>query len=148
MTRTHTVRSENAAKVWDWLQNRGGLAVWSSVNLSNPGASWTSPALDKDGTPTAPPNWQVGKTPRVITDPSEVVVSFDKEVKRFHIATRIGAQGFFVKVTDGGTRRIRAAVAKAGEGAYHTFDYDTQQAVIWAPERTVPLVDWAKESTK
>lgn len=57
----------------------------------------------------------------------------DIEVKRFHIGLRMGSQGLIVKVTDGGTRRIRHEVAKAGDGAYYTFDYGTQEAVIMRP---------------
>ena len=40
------------------------------------------------------------------------------EVKRFHVAVRLGSQGFSLKVSDGGSRRIRREVAKAGAGAF------------------------------
>lgn len=139
---THTVTAENAPKISKWLRERGGIAVWSSVNLSNPGAGWTTPACNEDGTPTAKPTWQAGDTPRIITDPAEVEVSFDKEVGRFRVAVRMGSQGTMLKVSDGGTRRIRKAVARAGEGAYHVFDYDTQEAVIMAPDRTMNMIEW------
>jgi integrase len=43
------------------------------------------------------------------------------EVKRFRIGIRLGAQGFRVKVTDGGTRRIWRELAKAGEGALLSY---------------------------
>jgi len=89
------------------------------------------------------PNWQAASEPeRIITSVDDVVVSVDKEVKRFRVGVRLSGNGMMLKVTDGGTRRIRAAVAKAGEGAYHTFDYETQEAVIMAPEKTVPLAEW------
>lgn len=146
MPEQHTVSAENAAKISGWLRNRGGIAVWSSVNLSNPGAGWTTPAFKEDGTPYDKPTWQAGNEPRVITDPADVVVSFDKEVRRFRIAIRRGSQGLSLKVSDGGTRRIRAAVARAGDGAYYTFDYETQEAVIMAPEKTVPLLEWRTQN--
>jgi hypothetical protein len=57
-----------------------------------------------------------------------------KEVKRFRVGIRMGSQGLRVKVTDGGSRRIRREVAKAGAGATYTFDYMTQEAVILVPE--------------
>lgn len=130
----HIVSPGNARRIWDWLQTRGGVAVWRSINLSNPGASWTCPLLDPDGRIKPKPTWEAADHPeRVITDPDEIEISVDKEVKRFHIGIRMGRQGTMLKVTDGGTRRIRAAVAKAGEGAYYMFDYDTQEAVIMAP---------------
>lgn len=58
------------------------------------------------------------------------------EVKRFHIGLRKGTQGFLIKVTDGGTRRIWRELAKAGPGSIYTFDYSTQEAVILKPEDT------------
>src|SRR5262245_8279659 len=130
----HIVTPEHATKMLDWLQTRGGIAIWPSVNLSNPGASWSTPALKEDGSPMTKPTWQAANEPeRIITSIDDVMVSIDKEVKRFRVGVRMGRQGFSLKVTDGGTRRIRAAVAKAGEGAYHSFDYETQEAVIMAP---------------
>ncbi len=55
----HICNEENADKFYDWLLHRGGLFIWRSVNLSNPGASWTSPATEKDGvTPYGKPSWQ------------------------------------------------------------------------------------------
>lgn len=87
----HIVASENAARIWNWLQARGGLAVWESINMSNPGASWTTPANKEDGTPTEKPTWQADSKPmRIITDPADVVVSVDEEVKRFRIGVRMG----------------------------------------------------------
>lgn len=137
---------ENAPRILDWLQHRGGLAIWPSINLANPAASWTTPALDAEGKPSTKPTWEAASTPeRVITDISDVLVSVDKEVKRFRVGVRMGSQGLMLKVTDGGTRRIRAAVAKAGAGAYHIFDYGTQEAVIMAPEKQIPLDEWAKK---
>lgn len=47
-----------------------------------------------------------------------------------------------LKCTDASTRRIRAAVERAGEGAYHVFDYMTQEAVIMRPTRQVPIAEY------
>lgn len=142
----HVVTAQNAEAIWRWLNTRGGLALWKSINLSNPGASWTGPLNAEDGTPKTKPTWQAEDTPsRIITDPDEVVVSEDAEVKRFHVGVRMGGQGFMLKVTDGGSRRIRREVSKAGENAYYVFDYDTQEAVIMAPKGTmVPIAEYAK----
>src|SRR5271157_6212623 len=141
-TSQHIVTEENAAKFADWLKNRGGIFVWESVNLANPGASWSTPAIT-DGKPTGKPTWQAGNTPvRHITDPSEVLVSRDREIKRFRFGVRMGGNGLSLKVTDGGSRKIRSEVAKAGNGAYHVFDYFSQQAVVMAPEKQIPLPEW------
>lgn len=147
----HIVSADNAAKIWGWLQTRGGIAIWQSINLSNPGASWTTPATHQDGTQVTKPTWQAANTPhRIITDPADVAVSVDKEVTRFHVAVRrSGAMGLTIKVTDGGSRRIRAAVAKAGEGAYHSFDYETQEAIILAPTGpAIPIADFISNQPK
>lgn len=149
-TEKHIVTEENAAKFAEWIEKRGGIAIWRSVNLSNPGASWSSPAFDEAGRPTTKPTWQCDTHPeRIITDPAEVIVSRDKVVKRFHVAVRMGSQGMSLKVTDGGTRRIRAEVEKAGEGAYYVFDYgDEKNAVIMAPDVQMPLTQWLAEQVK
>lgn len=141
----HVCSSENAARLWDWIHNRGGLAIWPSVNLSNPGASWTTPADRKDK-----PTWQAADEPeRIITSVDDVVVSVDKEVKRFHVAVRHGSQGLSLKVSDGGSRRIRREVEKAGKGAYHVFDYlDYNNAVIMAPETEMTLREWYEQQAK
>lgn len=144
----HTVTAENAEKISKWMRERGGIAVWSSINLSNLDAGWTTPARNEDGTPAGKPSWQADEIPEIITDPAEVSVSFDKEVGRFRVAVRRGSQGLSFKVTDGGTRRIRKAVAKAGEGAYYKFDYETQQAVIMAPDKTMTLIEWREINEK
>jgi ribosomal protein S6 len=126
-----------------WIRHWGGVAVWKKIDLSHAGEQMLTPALTGKE-PTAKPHWSVANTPRVITDAKQVLVAKDKEVRRFHVAVRMGGQGLSLKVTDGGTRRIRAAVAKAGEGAYYTFDYDTQEAVIWVCEQTVSLPKWER----
>lgn len=137
---------EHAAQYRDWIANRGGLLVWQSINLSNPGASWTTPAIT-DGAPTGKPTWQADNTPaRHIQSEDEVVVVQPREVKRFRVGVRRGDQGLAFKVTDGGSRRIRREVAKAGEGAWHEFDYSTQEAVILVADNPVPLSRWGGDN--
>jgi hypothetical protein len=146
----HRVVSENAELVWKWLKTRGGIAVWGSVNLSNPGASWTAPLNTEDGNPSPKPTWQAANSPgRVITDAGEVEVCIPKEVKRFRIAVRRGSQGLSWKVTDAGSKRIRDAVEKAYETymkeSWHRFDYETQEAVIMIDDVVVPMEEYARE---
>jgi len=139
----HEVTEENAPKFLDWIAKRGGVAVWPSVDLSDLGFSMSSPALTPDGQPTPKPHWKLAAEPsRVITDASEIDVVTWKEVKRFRVGVCRG-DGFSFVLTDGATRKVRAAVAKAGEGATHRFDYMTQEAVILLPDVVVPLDKWA-----
>jgi hypothetical protein len=141
----HTCNVTHAEKFLNWIEERGGVAVWLSADLSDPGKSWSSPALT-DGQPTQKPSWQSADAPvAVITDPTEIGVMVDEEVKRFHVDVRRGSQGLSLKCTDAGSRRIRREVARAGEGAYYEFDYGTQEAVIMKPSRMYPLTEYRAE---
>lgn len=136
----HEVTAENAPTIRAWFATRGGIVVWRSINLSNPGASWTGPLLTAEGQPSTKPTWQAADKPeRTILDPAEVVVVTPKEVKRFRIGIRRGGNGLTLKLTDGATRRVNAAVAKAGEGAWYEFDFMTQEAIIFIPGDIGPL---------
>lgn len=160
MSYQHSCYISNAPKFADWITSRGGIAIWQSVNLSNPGASWSTPATirkgdcqgqedapDKDAiVPYPKPTWQAGNTPTVITDPAEVEVEESREVKRFRVGVRrTGVFGLTLNVTDAGSRKIWKEVEKAGEGAYHEFDYATQEAVIYATTSLGSLKDWIEQ---
>jgi len=137
----HVVSQENASKFLDWIRTRGGLAIWCSVNMSNPGASWTTPVLNQDGTPVTKPIWEADTKPaRVITDTSEVEVVTYKEVEQFRVTIRRG--GLLFKCSDTSSRKIRDALARAGKGSVYHFDYETQRAVISVPDKSVPLDQW------
>jgi hypothetical protein len=144
----HDCSLENAPKFADWIKNRGGIAHWKSVNLGNPGAGWSSPALDKKGEPYTKPNWQCANTPeKIITDPAEIEVFEGYEHKRFHVGTRGSGNGLSIKVTDAGSRRIRAEVEKAGDGAYYVFDYDDEKNCVIMKSRVYgSLKKWMEEN--
>ena len=141
-----TCSIENAGKFADWVRTRGGVAVWHSVNLSNPGASWSTPANDKDGKPYEKPTWQAYDAPAfIVTDPADIGVCSDKAVMRFHVAVQRG-DGLSFKLTRASSERVRRAVAEAGDGAHHVFDYDFQDAIILKPDRVVSLAEWIEEN--
>jgi hypothetical protein len=141
----HECEPENAARMLDWIKTRGGVAIWPSLNLSNPGASWSTPALTEDGKPYPKPTWEAANEPeRIIKDASEIVVVTRREVRRFRVAIRsTGPMGLTFKCSDASSRKIREAVAKVGEGASYHFDYEHQQAVIAAPSESVTLDKWS-----
>jgi|GEM_PF-1613003 len=154
MSEKHYVEAENAERIWDWLQTRGGLAIWRSADLSDPGKSWTTPAQEEDGSPKAKQSWQMMNEPyRIITDPSEVEVHVPKEVDRFRVAIRQkGDWGLRFELTDGSSRRLRQRVRKADEKycgdeelAWYAFDYECQEAVIFVPDRQVPIKEYIDE---
>lgn len=139
---------DNAPKFQEWIKSRGGIAVWRSLNLSNPDRTWSTPANQKDGTPMQQPTWEADTKPeKIVKDPTKVGVVTDREVKRFHVAIRPGTQNFLGtplvwKCTDKSSARIRGEVAKAGKGSHYKFDYDTQEVVIYSPVSCVSLDQW------
>lgn len=139
----HQVSPENATLIRTWLEQRGGIAIWRSADLSDPGASVTTPVNAEDGTPTQKPGWKWQATPeRIITSIDEVEVVVPEEVKRFRVALRRGGNGLKIKLTDAASKRVRDAVAKAGEGAWYEFGGDAfsgAQAIIYKPGMTIPL---------
>jgi hypothetical protein len=145
MNRRHECVPEMAARMREWFAERGGIAVWSSVNLSNLGSTWTTPARDENGQPFPKPSWESASQPaEIITDPSQVDVVTRREVKRFRVAIRRGAHGFTMKLTDASARKLRASLAKAGPEAAYRFDYFSQEAVISVPDKRVPLSEWSE----
>lgn len=128
---------EHADQVADWFAETGGIEVWRSVDLSDLGSSWITPLNG------ARPHWKAESSPSTtITDPNQVGVTTWQEVNRFRVGIRPRSNGLGYKVTDGGTRRIRRAVDKAGEDARYTFDYSTQEAVIVVPSETISLAEY------
>ena len=93
MSEIYECSSENAAKILNWLRTRGGISIWKSVNLANPGGSWTSPRKNEEGEIYNKPNWQCGNEPQV--------------------KIRMGRQGMSLKLTDGSSARLRRAVEQA-----------------------------------
>lgn len=142
----HIVASTNALLYWEWIHNRGGVAVWCSVNLSNPGASWSTPALTEKGDPMSKPTWEADSKPeRVITDPADVSVRTYREVKRFHVGIKRGS-GLQLTLTSGASRRLEKELGKAGPDASYEFDYECQDALIMVPDETIPLPEWVARS--
>jgi hypothetical protein len=115
------VTEENAPKFAEWLRTRGGLAVWVSKDLGgDAGSSVTTPVRTNNGEPVPRPGWRYGQTPdRIITDPAEVEVTIDKPVETFEI--KLKTSGHRVVLTVVSDRKVRAALARAGDGSYHVF---------------------------
>ena len=137
-----TIRDDEAPRIWDWIKNRNGVAVWRSVSLTTPGRDLLTPCTT-EGKPTPRPHWSVESCPKVIADATAVDVTISQEVKRFHIAIR--NTGLYLKLTDASSARVRRAVEAAGEGAYYLFDYETQEVIIFRENRRVNLLDYAIE---
>lgn len=100
------------------------------------------------GAPMTKPNWQCDSTPSlIVTDPALIEVYEPVVWKRFHVGVRMGSQGMSLKVTDGGSRRIRAEVEKAGEGSYYEFDYWAHEnCLIYKTVSKGSLKDWIAQN--
>ena len=148
ITKPYHTTADNALKIHEWLTQRGGLAHWGSVDLSNPGKTWTTPRLNADGTPTAKPHYAATSEPVGFTENiADVHVTEAKEVRRFRIAIRQSGNGLSFKLTDASSLKVRRAVEKAAahvaDGqAWHGFDYDSQEAVIFVNGESKPLAQW------
>lgn len=165
MNEKHHCAPENAKKFLDWIKTRGGIAVWKSINLSNPTGSWSSPATIKrrdctnyriveglDGNEIIPypkPNWQCANEPvRVITDPADVLVDVPKEWKRFHINLR--GKGMSLVLTDASSRKVRQALSKChsetGKACWHEFEEQT--CVINYADKEIPLLEFLNHESQ
>ncbi len=138
------VHTFQAAKVARWLQHCGGIAVWGSLDLSDPGREWFTPARLTDGTLPSPPHWSAPNKPkRIVTDIEQVFVVTHREAARVRIAIRRGSYGLRWKLTDASSARLRKALAKAGSTAVHVFEGD--HAVVHVETSRTPLADWLRE---
>lgn len=134
----------NAEKFSNWIKTRGGIAQWDVIDFSND--SCFTPAIT-DNLPTRKPHWKYPDIPQnIITDPAEVYLYTQKEVKRYHIAVRLGSNGLRVKVTDASSRHINATLEKSGPDAFYEFDYCTQEAVFYLPDSTLTLKEWEEKN--
>jgi len=135
------VTEDNAQRFLEWIQTRGGIARWRSIDLSDPGYTVSTPAMT-DGRPTTKPSGKVANEPEsIVADATEIDVVTYVEVKRYKLHLRRGDQGLKIKLTDACSRRVRDAVAKAGPGATYMFDGD--EVVILAAGTTCTLAAWA-----
>jgi hypothetical protein len=130
----------DAVKVSRWIEHCGGIAVWGCQDLSDPSRTWYTPAKLTDGSPSGPPHWSAGRSPvRVITDACAVEVVEHREAKRLRIAVRPG-YGLGLVLTEAASRRLKRALADAGEGA--TYHFEGYEAVVLAEVSRTPLPAW------
>jgi len=137
-----TINIKHAALHVEWITERGGVALWHSLDLGRPDTIWSTPA-NANGRP----HWSADTAPyALITDPAEIAVVQYTEFKRIHVALRVSGNGLSVKLTDASNGRLNKYLAKAGEGATYEFDYGSQEAVILVPKETVSLAAWMAAS--
>lgn len=134
-----TTSIQNFSQLCRWLYSRCGIAVWQSIDLSNPGVQTFTPGDVKNK-----PHWRYSNTPFIITDPAQVFFITYRELRRFHVAIRLSGNGLNLKLTDASTRKVEAALEKAGSDATYEFDYETQEAIIFVADKKVSMIEHIK----
>lgn len=124
-------------KLKSWIESRGGIAVWKSINLSNPGKEIFTPALTEDNKPYPKPSWEVSNQPyEIIKSLEDIIIIIPKEIKRFKVFTRISSNGLSIRLTDSSSQKVRR-YESGYENSWHEFDYENQQAVILIPDKEI-----------
>jgi len=138
------ILERDAERILDWIKNRGGVAVWDSCAIGDPGQAFT-PALDKDGNRTTRPGWRYGGKPSsIVTDASDVTVLRCEKFKSFHVSTKKGG-GFSIVLTDASSRKLKKELERAGEGSWHEFDYGSHDnCIVYRVDSNIPLPEWSK----
>ncbi len=113
MTYLAECHEDDAPRILDWITNRGGVQVWGSLDLSDPGLTSLTPVRDADGNPVHKPHWKYSNAPRhIITDPAQVGVYTEVLFKAFPVSLRHGSQGLTLKLTDAAQRRVNKVTAQ------------------------------------
>jgi len=136
------IHPDNANQILGWMTEGRGLAHWTSIDLGDPSYAVTTP-----GDVTDRPHWKLSNEPAFrIFDIGQVLVGKYELFRRFHVGIRAASNGLAMKVTDGGTRRIRKALMAAGPDSFYQFDYDVQDVLIYKQVGTTSLTKWAEET--
>lgn len=146
MNYLHGVSEEHAETFWKWIKERGGLAVWQSVNLANPFASWTTPVKQENGEAYTKPTWEADSSPRlIVTDPAQVEVLGRIFVRSIRVGIERGT-GLSWNLTKAASGRLNAALDQLGSTASYEFDFDESDrriARLYKADSKGPLAAWA-----
>lgn len=140
------IKRTDVPRILNWLQERGGIAVWESKSLSYPGRCYTPANILGSQEPTPSPHWKYGNTPaRVITDRTEITVYDEHLFKMFPVSLRRGGNGWVTKLTDSSMRKLNKVMAECEEihGNAHWIrgvmeNKPASMGVFWSSE-TEPL---------
>jgi hypothetical protein len=144
----YRVAAENAGKISLWLKERGGIQIWKSRDLADPGASKTTPYLDPAGNVAKSPGWKFGDKPdRHITDEADVEVAFPKLVESFRV--KFVQKGMRITVNAAGSRKIKLRLGHwsetTGKEAFYTFD-SSDVVNVYVDDVVIPLQQWAQRA--
>ncbi len=158
-TKQHEVAEENAYKFAEWIINRGGLLVWESADLGDPGKSVTTPALSTAGGMTSSPHWKFPSPAFRVTTLEQVTVFTTKVVSTFTIKLK-QSQGRLV-LNNASNRKVENEMARLRESGHspfyrfgatgssngnpvHGLMFGQDTVEICVDGERVPLVEWLK----
>ena len=106
MTYRIEISRTDAPRLLDWLATRGGVAIWSSLDLSRAGERVFTPAdLPR-------PSWHYPETPtEIVTDRADIGVYDEVLFSAFPVSLRRSNNGLTLKLTDGAKRKVDKAMA-------------------------------------
>lgn len=149
----YRVSEADADKILTWLRERGGILIWTSVDLSRPGESSTTPFRDPAGIPVGKPHWRFGDHPRHITDISEVEVAEAEKVESLAVRIKRGGE-LRLTLTSHSSAKLQERLAhwsqERNTAAWYHFEgflvngWDT--AHIYVDSKIVPMQEWAEHA--
>jgi len=101
MTFKLEVNEANAAKIRSWIVDRGGVAIWKSIDLSRPEDQLLTPADN-----VVKPAYYVENAPTIVDRLSDVGVYPETLYKRVRVALRVSGNGLSMKVTDHSREKV------------------------------------------
>jgi hypothetical protein len=145
--------AENAARVRDWIHNRGGVVAWQSLDLSQPACCVIGPRFDDDGTELGSPGWRYGH-PTLITNESDIGVHTD--IPYATVPIKLVRKGTRLVLSKASARELDRVCERChdqhGDARYAQKTYDPLEALL-DPEPAmlvsystgiVPLSEWSK----
>jgi len=132
------ISKRQAADIYKWLTQHGGVNVWKSINLANPLGQWYTSVCNSDI-----PSWQAAETPILVTNISDVFVIENEEVMepiKLEIGRSYMKLSFEIKRPS--AVLLETALARAGNDAYYEIDFDEEYnhiARVFKPRPAIPL---------
>lgn len=139
--------AKNAAKLAAWIEHRGGVAVWPSVDLSDPDKQLLTPALT-DGEPTARPHWKCATEAKLVTTTDQVGIYQESTFREFTVAIRRSDNGLSAKLTDASQAKVERVIAQCKDKHGNAFikrgvlDVDRPSIGVYYASDPVSLTDF------
>lgn len=137
----------NASRFASWIRERGGIAVWTSIDLSRPGEQCSTPVRTDEGLPYTKPHWMYGDTPVIVTDPAQVGVYTETVFKVIPVVLRRSSNGLSLKLADSSQRNLDRVLdrcrTKHGNAHWKRGGLDDRPSMsVFFSGDLIPLPGW------